>query len=1247
MTTPDPTPTERVPQTADLSAMAWGGAQSHDLGPGDRIGQYRLVSLLGQGGYGLVYLADQEGSLQRQVALKIIKPGMDTRQVIARFQQERQTLALMNHPCVARIYEAGATPAGRPYFVMEYVRGDSITSFCDARRLSTVERLDLFLQVCDGVQYAHQKGIIHRDLKPSNVLVSMEESSPAPKIIDFGVARAITRSTEERSMHTEVGQIIGTPEYMSPEQAELPPEELDTRTDIYSLGTILYELLVGQRPFESKVLRRGGSEEMKRAIRESQPIRPSTRLIKQRDASTRIARYRRTDMRSLARMLKGDLDWIVLRAMEKDRTRRYASASELAADIRRHLRNEPVLAGPPKASYRIGKFVRRNWGWVSASVAAVLALLVFVGVLGVKNFELTRARNDLQRSVTRERDARESADKSRSEAEERSEQLRISRDDLARSSQLLSAQAVMAETARSAAEYQAQRALIAEQAALDAKARAEDAQRLAERRAYLRDISSANDALARGDFGAASRHLMLAQTQGVGWELEYLEWAMDRSHHMARLPLAGLGAVAFGWDGETLIAGGAQGDILLFDVVSDAEVMRVRSPGGRPIALANSGDGRYVGALSADGAVTVLDLPMRHVVRTFPAGGPGASALAMSRAGDALAIGGWDGSIRLRDPRTGEPLGSWSPDRAGASGAIVGLAFTPDGTMLAAGGADGLVRLLATDPPRELGTLPAHASPVRALAFGADGELLATGAEDGQIVLWEIRDSQVSSLGTFEGHLGEVLSLRFSLDGSILLSASADRSVALWDAAGGGQLIRMGGPTEPMLSAAFGGSAASTTVRAVSQNGEVRTWRMDRLDPTGSGRYAQGSRITHLAVMADGASLVAVGADGSARVRDSGSMAPAGPPAAHEAPVRSLGAGGERIATLDAAGTLRLWDATMQRVDSTMVLGSSAEALALDASGRRMIVGDSAGWIRSLDPESGQEHGRIHALQASIASLALCADGTRAVAAGEHTAAIVGIGRLLVDDTIDLGTSWSAAVAIAPDGARAAIATTEGTVVLWSDEAAASRVVPSAGSGRPTSLAFTPDGDRLAVGDSAGAIRLVDTQTGDEAIRVRPGGAPVEGLAFHPDSGVLFAAIADGSVVTYGPGNAEPVPPAAFGANAWIADAFVANERGEAASPTSGRPFTLMVQVHARGMAGRVFRIRREIAGLAWESEVAIPEGRDGAVSIAMDARGAWTIPSAGDYMAAIAIEPVEPTPESSTMDNSMSFIVHVREARD
>ena len=708
---------------------------------GARIGSYKLLEKIGEGGCGVVYMAEQEEPIRRRVALKVIKLGMDTKQVIARFETERQALALMDHPNIAKVLDAGATDTGRPYFVMELVRGIKITEFCDQNNLSTEERLNLFVQICHAIQHAHQKGILHRDIKPSNILVTLYDGVPVPKVIDFGIAKATGQRLTDKTLFTAFQQFIGTPAYMSPEQAEMSGLDIDTRSDIYALGVLLYELLTGQTPFEQKVLVAAGLDEMRRIIREQEPVRPSTRLSTLADPErTTVAKRHGADPPQLIQLLRGDLDWIVMKALEKDRTRRYETANGVADDVLRHLHNEPVAARPPNRLYRFQKLVRRNKLVFAAAgvIAVVLVLGVVVSVW--QAMRATKAHRD-------EAAARGRADEA----------------------------ARVADSQRERAEKEAQKAKESELAA--------------RQNLYAADMNLAYQAWQQNNLGLAlgllNAHRPTAHEPDLrGWEWRYL-WGLCQSDALYTFGQhsnsvgQGVFGLAISPDNRLLATAGLYGEVIMWDLHS-RRLIETPGPSEAGASVAFSPDGKLLAFGAAKTWVKLWDVQERREIGQFPAGnegrwGFGMPALEFSPGGKQLAIGANGRQVVLWDLAT-HTVGL---TLTGHVFSIRSLVFSPDGQTLVTGSRDCTVRVWSLTNGQETARFTNHTHCVQCVAISPDGNTVASGSFDRTIRIWDL--AQHRQVAVLTNHTGWVFGLAFSPDGKTLASSSGDYTIKFWD----------------------------------------------------------------------------------------------------------------------------------------------------------------------------------------------------------------------------------------------------------------------------------------------------------------------------------------------------------------------------------------------------------------------------------------------------------------------------------
>ena len=692
------------------------------------VDHYRVIRLLGEGGMGSVYLAEQIEPVKRQVAIKVIKIGLESPQVLMRFDAERQTLALMDHPGIAKVLDAGTTQAGQPYFVMEWVDGVPITDYCDAHRLPPRERLELFVSVCQAMHHAHQKGILHRDLKPSNILVAERDGKPTAKIIDFGVAKAMGHSSPDQSHYTFLGMLVGTLEYMPPEQAQLDRQDIDTRTDVYSLGVILYELLTGSTPHSKGRLKEAPIDEALRIIREEDPPKPSSRLSHSSNASAVISMNRSIEHRRLAKMVHGELDWIVMKSLEKDRNRRYESASALGADVRRYLNDEPVLACPPSTLYRLGKTIRRYRGAVVSALSILLAMLIGIVATTWGYFRATDAEAIALSEVKQKNAALTAAQKSGQEAREQLFQ-----------SLLNQAQA------RRLSRQMGQRL-----DALDAVTRA-SALRFDDR---LRDEATA--AMALPDIRPDA--VWTAFPRGTRL------WTFDHDYRI-------------------YVRAGEEGNLSVRTVSGDREIQNIRA---EPVMCAQtclSPDGNYVGRMEHDRKVRMWRVSDGKELLKEPP--EGVSTIAISRDSHRMLIAQPGRFIRY-DMRSGEELNRWTlPEKT----EVCTIAFHPDGKTVAVGYLDSnCVSLYDSTDGKHLADLPLGETCRQSVAWHPDGKRLAIGTSR-TIQLWDAQAQR--KLMDLPGHMQEVVYLDIHPGGELLASQSWDGDLRLWDVSTGRSLMQL------------------------------------------------------------------------------------------------------------------------------------------------------------------------------------------------------------------------------------------------------------------------------------------------------------------------------------------------------------------------------------------------------------------------------------------------------------------------
>jgi eukaryotic-like serine/threonine-protein kinase len=998
---------------------------------GATVGRYKLLERIGEGGFGVVYMAEQQTPVRRKVAVKVMKPGLDSAQVVARFEAERQALALMDHPNIAKVLDAGATDAGRPYFVMELVHGVPITDFCDRNDLPPHNRLELFAQVCRAVQHAHTKGIIHRDIKPTNVLVTLHEGVPVPKVIDFGVAKATGGRLTDRTLFTHFQQMVGTPLYMSPEQAEMTGVDVDTRSDVYSLGVLLYELLTGTTPLDKDRLKSAGFDEVRRIIREEEPPRPSTRLSTMGQQAGGVPTARpKGDPGRLGRFARGELDWIAMKALEKDRARRYETASGLAADVERYLNDQPILARSPSATYRLGKFVRRNRGPVTA--AAALLLVLCLGLVGT-SLGLVRARTEagLARSAengaTRERDSANAARQREAEA------------------------------------------------------------RLDERRLNFR--MAFDRGLALCDQGqVASGMLWLARALKLAPHDDAVEaviranltaWRRELHTLQAIYPYkqgASTGAVSP--DGARVLTGAIDGAVHLWDRRTgrgrlvgrhDAEVHEV----------AFSADGKTFVTASVDKTARLWDTYSGHLLREFPHGSAVWGALFT---GDGRIItSNSEGEIQVWDAGSEKPIDAW---RHTTHGSVHEISLSPDGKqILGACENDGVVLLWDRQTQRVVARFAGHTGRVPTAVFVGPGRI-ASADTDGNVFLWtwprgeDGRTVDGQRIGKHWRHRGGVHRLRVSPDGGELVTASYDNTAQILDSQTGEPI---GAPFEHqggVKCVAFGGDGL---ILSACEDDGAREWRPapgSLLRPP----FAHDAGTEQTLYTPDGKYLL-VRKDKAASVRRALTGEPVGMPFQPGGGVHGFAISPDEstLMTGGAGGDVRFWQlSTGLPFGQTLKHRGGAWAVAISSDGESAVSGGLDGGVTLWGVRTGRPLRTLPALgNASVRGAAINSDGSRvAVATADKLAWVVGTADGDVPRKLEGHHGSVMTVAFSPDGKRVATGSWDKTVIVWDAETGSPVSRPMLHGGPFWyAVAFSGDGRMIVAGCDDHTVRVWDIAT--------------------------------------------------------------------------------------------------------------------------------------------------------------------------
>ncbi len=1076
---------------SDQDTIVHGQADLFDP-VGSMIGKYKVLQEIGEGGFGIVYMAEQHEPVRRKVALKIVKPGMDTRAAIARFEAERQALAMMEHENISRVLDAGATSSGRPYFVMDLVKGIPITEFCDKRKLSTVERLQLFKSVCGGVQHAHSRGIIHRDLKPSNVMITLHDGEPVPKIIDFGIAKALNQQLTDKTLFTGYGQMLGTPMYMSPEQAEMSGLDIDIRSDVYSLGVLLYELLTGSPPLSEEKLRTANYTDLVKMIMEDDPPTPSSRLQTLGDTIADVCLHRDTSLKRLSSLLRGDLDRIVMKALEKDRRRRYETVKDLASDVDRYLNHKPVFASSPGMLYRIGKFIRRNRALVFSTSAVLFALtlgflLAVVGLLSAREQQ-----SIAQAAELRERDQRERAENEEANAKLARDEERVQRERV-------------------------------------------------ETNLYYQQIARAQREWQSGELRNATLILGECSESKRGWEWHYLQRLCNSNEKTLRGHSSLVRRVEISPNGRWIAsASGRWNDRRLGEVIiwnrETGEPMHLigQQPGGiRDIGF--SPDSRYLAAVNnSRGGINVWDVRtgsviFSHAKRSF-------DGVQFSSDGLQIAAVGSDGRVHVYDAESGQSLRIFGD----GSSRLFDVAFHPTSDLLAAVTHSGFVNVWDRNSGRLLYRLSNSGN--RTIDFSPDGRLMATGGYSGdnagKIQVYEVSAGIIRPIAEHTTNFGAVEFVRFSPDSQVLALTSVDAQVRFWDPRTGHQTHAFRAHNGMASAVAFGTDGRQLVTGGADHT--VKVWTLSHADTDSVRRthsaFAKGlafSPDNQYLALAGGMNLSSPGrghqtvqlwqlpdAGGGRLEAELGGFDQWMSSLAYSPNGTFIAAGGDR-------GGIRVWDAsTKEKIVDFYAHGSAVNCLAYSSDGSTLVSGSADGTLRVWNSKTGKRikqwtahESEVNCVQQHPSLDMIASVGNDGMFHLWQTES----GTPLQSET-SAGEGKLTSVAFSSDGTLLATGGELGNVHLWRDSTQHNRslgqaivgVIPryehvhtfAAHKEKIVGLSFQSDGSRLASFGVDGTVVLWDTATTHEAIRLKPGGSNehVLAVAFSHDGQRLAAA---------------------------------------------------------------------------------------------------------------------------------------------